>query len=69
VLSGFDFSFYFSIACFTLAAGSLLYVVLALVPIAYTTMRRVPVAFGVWAGISLMFLTGMILAMASGIRS
>ena len=69
LLSGQDISFYFSIACYSLAAGSLLYVVLALVPIAYTATRRVPVAFGVFSGISLMFLTSIVVALASGIRS
>ena len=69
LLSGQDISFYFSIACYTLAAGSLLYVVLSLIPMAYTATRRVPVAFGVFSGISLMFLTAMIVALANGIRS
>ena len=69
LLSGQEVSVYFSIACYTLAAGSLLYVVLSLIPIAYTATRRVPVAFGVFSGISLMFLTAMVIALASGIRS
>lgn len=69
LLSGQELSFYFSIACYTLAAGSLLYVILSLVALAYTATRRVQVAVGVFGGVSLMYLTAMLLALISGIRS
>jgi ZIP family zinc transporter len=69
LLSGQGLSPYFSIAFYTLAAGSLLYVILSLTAISYTATRRLQVACGVFAGISLMYVTAMVLTLVSGIRS
>jgi ZIP family zinc transporter len=69
LISGQEIAPYFSIACYTLAAGSLLYVVLALTAVGYTASRRVQAAFGIFAGISLMYITAMVLTLVSGIRS
>lgn len=69
VISGFAVSPYFTIIFFALAAGSLLYVILSLTTIFYTASRRVQCSWGVFTGISLMFVTAMILQMVSGIRS
>jgi len=68
-LSGHGVSPYFSICFYALAAGSLLYVVLSLTVISYTATRRVQVATGMFAGISLMYITAMVLALVSGVRS
>lgn len=69
LISGFAVSPYFTIIFFALAAGSLLYVILSLTTIFYTASRRVQCSWGVFTGISLMFVTAMILQMVSGIRS
>jgi ZIP family zinc transporter len=69
VISGYDPSPYFTIVCYTLGAGSLLYVVLALTAIAYTATRRLQVSLGVFAGIAAMFLTAMLLTLFGGVRS
>lgn len=69
LLSGQGLSPYFSIAFYTLAAGSLLYVILSLTAMSYTASRRLQVASGVFAGISLMYVTAMVLTLVSGIRS
>jgi ZIP family zinc transporter len=69
VISGFAVSYYFTIMFFALAAGSLLYVIFSLTTIFYTASRRVQSSFGVFTGISLMFLTAIILQMVTGIRS
>jgi ZIP family zinc transporter len=68
-LSGQGLSPYFSICFYTLAAGSLLYVILSLTAMSYTATRRLQVAVGMFFGISLMFITAMILTLVSGIRS
>ena len=68
-LSGHGVSPYFSICFYALAAGSLLYVVLSLTVISYTATRRVQVATGMLTGISLMYITAMVLALVSGVRS
>ena len=68
-LSGQGVSSYFSICFYALAAGSLLYVVLSLTGMSYTATRRVQVAAGIFAGISLMYVTAMVLALVSGVRS
>ena len=69
VISGFAVSPYFTIIFFALAAGSLLYVILSLTTIFYTASRRVQCSWGVFTGISLMFVTAMILQIVSGIRT
>jgi len=69
LVSGMTVSPYFITAFFALAAGSLLYVIFSLVPVFYTASRRVQAACGVFAGISFMYITAMILAIVTGIRS
>lgn len=69
LLSGQGLSPYVSISFYTLAAGSLLYVILSLTSISYTATRRVQVALGIFGGISLMYITAMLLALFGGIRS
>jgi ZIP family zinc transporter len=69
MLSGQGLSPYFSIACFALAAGSLLYVVLSLTTISYTATRRLQVSAGILSGISLMYLTAMLLTLLGGHES
>lgn len=66
IISGFTFSPYFSITFYALAAGSLLYVIFSLVAIFYTASRRIPTAWGVFIGISLMYLTAMLLTIVTG---
>ncbi|MDP9132674.1 MAG: zinc transporter ZupT, partial [Nitrospirota bacterium] len=68
-LSGQGLSPYYSICFYTLAAGSLLYVILSLTAMSYTATRRLQVAIGIVIGISLMFITAMVLTLISGIRS
>lgn len=69
LLSGGESSPYATIVFYTLAAGSLLYVILSLTTIAYTATRRLQVALGVFLGISLMYVSAMVLSLISGIRS
>ena len=69
LLSGQGLSPYVSISFYTLAAGSLLYVILSLTAISYTATRRVQVALGIFGGIGLMYITAMLLALFGGIRS
>lgn len=69
ILSGQDLPPSFTVAFYALAAGSLLYVITALVAMYYTATRRLQVALGVFFGISLMYITAMVLALISGIRS
>ncbi len=69
LLSGQDLSPYFSISFYTLAAGSLLYVILSLTAVSYTASRRLQTAFGLFLGISLMFVTAMVLTLVGGLRT
>lgn len=69
LLSGQGVSPYFSIGFYTLAAGSLLYVVLSLTAMSYTATRRLQMAAGMFIGISLMFVAAMVLTLVSGVRS
>ena len=69
VLSGQGLSPYFTISCYALAAGSLLYVILSLIAFSYTATRRLQMAWGLFAGISLMYVTAMILTVLGGMRS
>ena len=69
LLSGQELSSYFSISFYTLAAGSLLYVILSLTAMSYTATRRLEMAFGLFVGISLMFVTSMVLTLVSGLRT
>jgi ZIP family zinc transporter len=68
-LSGQGVSSYFSICFYSLAAGSLLYVVLSLTVMSYTATRRVQVASGMFAGIAIMYITAMVFTLVSGVRS
>jgi ZIP family zinc transporter len=69
LLSGQGVSPYFSIGFYTLAAGSLLYVVLSLTAMSYTATRRLQMAAGMFIGISLMFVAAMVFTLVSGVRS
>ena len=69
LLSGQGLSPYLSISFYTLAAGSLLYVILSLTVISYTASRRVQVAVGIFGGLALMYITAMLLALLGGIRT
>lgn len=69
VLSGQELSSYFTISFYTVAAGSLLYVILSLTALAYTATRRMSVAAGIFCGIALMYVTAMVLALAGGSRT
>ena len=69
VLSGLIVSPYLSLVWYALAAGSLLYVVFALVAMTYTSSRKVHMAYGVWTGIALMAMTAMFLTLVGGHRS
>ncbi|HEX6532317.1 MAG TPA: zinc transporter ZupT [Nitrospira sp.] len=69
VLSGQGLSSYFTIFCYSLAAGSLLYVMLSLIALSYTATRRLQMAWGLFLGISLMYVTAMILTLAGGMTS
>jgi len=64
VLSGSQMSPYLSLACYTFAAGSLLYVFVSLIALSYTATRRLQVALGIFLGIGLMFITAMFLTLA-----
>jgi ZIP family zinc transporter len=69
VISGFGVSSYLSIICYALAAGSLLYVIFSLVAVFYTATRKMQTATGVFAGMSLMYVTAMLLTIVTGIKS
>lgn len=69
LLGGQSLSPYLSIVFYTLAAGSLLYVILSLTAISYTATRRVQTACGLLLGISLMYLTAMFLTLVGGVRT
>ena len=69
VISGFTVSPYLSIMFYTVAAGSLLYVIFSLVSIFYTATRRMQTATGVFAGVSLMYVTAMLLTIFSGLKT
>ena len=69
VLSGLTISPYLSLVWYALAAGSLLYVVFALVAMTYTSSRKLHMAYGVWTGIALMAMTAMFLTLVGGHRS
>lgn len=69
MISGQLDSPYFTIACYTVAAGSLLYVIFSLTNVGYTASRRLQAASGIFLGISLMYVTAMLLTLLSGIKS
>ena len=67
LISGYGVSPYLSVAFYTLAAGSLLYVIVSLVALAYTSAQRLHAAFGIFLGMSLMYLTGQLLTLVIGV--
>ena len=69
VLSGLTVSPYLSLAWYALAAGSLLYVVFALVAMTYTSSREVRVGDGVGAGIGVVAMTAVFLPFVGGHRA
>jgi zinc transporter, ZIP family len=69
LLSGQELSPYFTLCCYALAAGSLLYVILSLIALSYTATRRLQMAWGLFLGISLMYVTAMILTLVGGMRT
>jgi ZIP family zinc transporter len=69
LLSGQGLSPYLSISFYTLAAGSLLYVILSLTAISYTVSRRTQTALGIFVGIGLMYITAMLLTLFGGTSS
>jgi ZIP family zinc transporter len=69
LLSGQGLSPYLSISFYTLAAGSLLYVILSLTAISYTASRRTQAALGIFVGIGLMYITAMLLTLFGGTTS
>lgn len=69
LLSGQGLSSYFTISFYALAAGSLLYVILSLTAMSYTATRRFQVASGLFLGISLMYVTAMVLTLVGGTRT
>lgn len=69
LLSGQELSSYFTISFYTVAAGSLLYVILSITAMSYTATRRLQMAFGLFLGVSLMFVTAMVLTLVSGLRT
>ena len=66
VISGYGVSPYLSLAFYTLAAGSLLYVIVSLVALSYTGEHRLQTATGMFVGIGLMYCTGMALSLLIG---
>ena len=69
VLSGQALSSYFTIGFYALAAGSLLYVLLSLTAMSDTATRRIEVASGLFAGLSLMYVTSMVLTLLGRLRT
>lgn len=66
VISAYALSPYFSLLSYTLAAGSLLYVILSLAALSYTGEYRLRTATGIFTGLIFMYITGMILALLIG---
>lgn len=66
VISGYGVAPYLSLSCYALATGSLLYVIVSLVALSYTEEHRLQTATGMFAGIGLMYTTGMVLSLLIG---
>lgn len=66
VVSAHGVSSYLSVSFYTLAAGSLLYVIVSLIAHAYTAERRLQTATGLFVGICAMYLSGMVLTLMIG---
>jgi ZIP family zinc transporter len=69
VVSAHGVSSYLSVGFFTLAAGSLLYVIVSLIAHSSTIERRLQTATGLFVGICVMYLSGMALARMIGIQT
>ena len=69
VISGYGVAPYFSLGCYALAAGSLLYVIVSLVALSYTEKHRLQTATGMFIGIGLMYITGMVLSLLMGAKA
>lgn len=69
LLSGQGVTPYVALSFYTLAAGSLLYVILSLTALSYTATRRLQMAIGLFLGMALMFITAMVLTLTSGLRT
>jgi ZIP family zinc transporter len=69
MISGYGVSPYLSVAFYTLAAGSLLYVIVSLVALSYTVEHRLQTATGMFIGIGLMYTTGMALSLLIGVKA
>ena len=69
VISGYFLSPYLLITFYAIAAGSLLYVIAALLSHSQTSTLRLPLSIGLASGLSMMYLTGMMLALLLGVRS
>ena len=66
VTSAYALSPYFSLLSYTLAAGSLLYVIVSLVPLSYAGEHRLRAAGGIFTGFIFMYVTGMVLMLLTG---
>lgn len=66
LINGPTVSPYFSLMFYALVVVSLLYVIFSLITIFYTASRRIQSAYGVFTGISLMYLTAMVLTIVPG---
>lgn len=69
LISGYGVPPYLSVAFYALAAGSLLYVIVSLVALSYTGERLLQFATGLFTGVSLMYITGMVLMVLIGPRT
>jgi ZIP family zinc transporter len=69
VISGYTASPFLSLSSYTLAAGSLLYVIVSLVAYSYTGDRRMQTATGLFSGMSFMYITALILTFLLGVSS
>jgi ZIP family zinc transporter len=69
VISGYGVSPYLSITFYTLAAGSLLYVIISLIALSYAAERRLETAVGLFLGVSVMYVTAVALTLLVGTRT
>lgn len=69
VISGYTASPFLSLSSYTLAAGSLLYVIVSLVAYSYTGEHRMQTATGLFSGMSFMYVTALILTLLFGVSS
>ncbi|RMH06817.1 MAG: zinc transporter ZupT [Nitrospirae bacterium] len=69
LISGYLLSPYLFITFYAVAAGSLLYVITALLSHSQVSTLRLSLSIGLASGLSIMYLTGMMLALLLGFRS